>query len=131
MKSLSEVVLFPWLLFTKALMFIAVLAILFDIKDRESDRRAGISTVVTLVGLERTLFQVSLPLTVLGIATILSYATMQYLTIQRVVLVLTPLGLLVAGIFSLRRPRTILYYLTAIDGLMLAKALLDIWAMRY
>jgi 4-hydroxybenzoate polyprenyltransferase len=123
--------LFPCLLFVKTLMFVAVLAILFDIKDRDLDQRVGLSTVVTLVGPERTLFQVSLPLTVLGVATFLSYATMQHLTIPRVLLVLAPFGLLVAGIVSLTRPRTTLYYLTVIDGLMLAKALLDILAMRY
>ncbi len=127
----TQLSLFPCLLFVKTLMFVAVLAILFDIKDGEVDRRVGLSTVVTLVGTERTLFQVSLPLTVLGMATFLSYATMQDLTIPRVLLVLAPFGLLVAGIVSLRRPRTILYYLTVIDGLMLAKALLDILAMRF
>jgi 4-hydroxybenzoate polyprenyltransferase len=123
--------LFPFLLFVKTLMFVAVLAILFDIKDRDVDRRVGLSTVVTLVGAERTLFQVSLPLTVLGMATFLSYATMQHLTIPRVLLVLAPFALLVAGIVSLTRPRSILYYLTVVDGLMLAKALLDILAMQF
>ena len=123
--------LFPCLLFVKTLMFVAVLAILFDIKDRDVDRQLGLSTVVTLVGPERALFRVSLPLTVLGIVTFLSYATMQHLTIPRVLLVLAPFGLLVAGIVSLTRPRSILYYLTVIDGLMLAKALLDILAMRF
>ena len=127
----TPVSLFPCLLFVKTLMFVAVLAILFDIKDHEADRRGGLSTVVTLVGLERAIFQVSLPLTVLGIVTFLSYATMQQLTMPRVLLVLAPFGLLVAGIVSLRRPRTILYYLTVIDGLMLAKALLDILAFRF
>lgn len=127
----TPLTLFPCLLFVKTLMFIAVLAILFDIKDQDDDRRTGLSTVVTLVGLERTLFQVSLPLTVLGIATFLSYATMQQLTTPRVVLVLTPFLLLVAGIFSLTRTRSILFNLAAIDGLMLAKALIDIVAMRY
>lgn len=68
---------------------------------------------------------------VLGIATFLSYATMQHLTTPRVVLVLTPFLLLLAGIVSLRRTRTILYYLAVIDGLMLAKALIDIVAMQY
>jgi 4-hydroxybenzoate polyprenyltransferase len=123
--------LFPCLLFVKTLMFVAVLAMLFDIKDRDVDRRVGLSTVVTLVGAERTLFHVSLPLTVLGIATFLSYATMQQLTVPRVVLVLAPFGLLVAGIVSLTKPRPILYYLVVIDGLMLAKALLDMLAMRF
>jgi 4-hydroxybenzoate polyprenyltransferase len=127
----TQLSLFPCLLFVKTLMFVAVLAILFDIKDRDVDRRAGISTVATLIGHERTLFQVSLPLTVLGIATFLSYATVQHLTIPRVLLVLAPFELLVAGILSLRRPRAILYYLTVIDGLMLAKALLDILATRF
>ena len=110
---------------------VAVLAMLFDIKDREVDRRLGLSTVVTLVGPERTLFHVSLPLTILGVATFLSYATMQHLTILRVLLVLAPFGLLVAGIVSLTRPRTILYYLVVVDGLMLAKAAFDVLAMRF
>lgn len=35
------------------------------------------------------------------------------------------------GIVSLTRPRTVLYYLTVIDGLMLAKAVLDILAMQF
>jgi len=64
-------------------------------------------------------------------ATFLSYATMQHLTIPRVLLLLAPFGLLIAGIVSLSRPRSVLYYLTVIDGLMLAKALLDILAMRF
>src|SRR5262249_5285104 len=122
---------FPCLLFIRTLMFIAVLAILFDIKDRDVDHRTGVTTVVTLVGTERTLFQVSLPLTGLGIATFLSYATVEHLTIAHVLLVLAPFGLLMAGIVSLTRTRTILYYLTIIDGLMLAKAVLDILAMQF
>jgi 4-hydroxybenzoate polyprenyltransferase len=122
--------LFPVLLFVKTLMFVAVLAILFDIKDQEADRRVGLSTVVALVGLERTIFQVSIPLTVLGIVTFLSYASTQQFTGPRVLLVLAPFILLVAGMVSLRRPRTVLYYLTVIDGLMLAKASLDILAFR-
>lgn len=123
--------LFSGLLFIKTLMFVAVLAILFDIKDREEDERAGLSTVVTRVGVERTLFQVSVPLTLLGIVTFLSYATMQHLTAPRVLLVLTPFTLLLAGIISLRKPRTILYYLVVIDGLMLAKALIDMLAFQF
>ena len=127
----TQLSLFPVLLFIKTMMFVAVLAILFDIKDRYGDRRLGLSTVVTRVGTKRTLFQVSLPLTLLGVATFLSYATMRHLTTPRVLLVLAPFALLVAGIVSLTRPRTILYYLVVIDGLMLAKALLDILAMRF
>jgi hypothetical protein len=74
---------------------------------------------------------VSLPLTVLGVVTFLSYATVQQMTAPRVLLVLAPFGLLVAGIVSLTRSRTILYYLTVVDGLMLAKAVLDILAFRF
>jgi len=127
----TPLALFPALLFVRTLMFVAVLAMLFDIKDREADERVGLSTVATLVGLERTIFQVSLPLTVLGVVTFLSYATVQHLTLPRVLFGLAPFGLLVAGIISLRRPRSILYYLTVIDGLMLAKAVLDIVAFQF
>ncbi|HTV02247.1 MAG TPA: hypothetical protein VMF13_16990 [Luteitalea sp.] len=125
-----ELSLFVCLLFVKTLMFVAVLAILFDIKDHADDSRRGLSTIAALVGLERTLFQVSLPLTVLGMATFISYATLQHLTLARMMLVLAPFGLLVAGIVSLRRPRPVLYYLSVIDGLMLVKAVFDILAYR-
>ena len=112
-------------------MFVAVLAILFDIKDRDLDQRGGLSTIVTLVGLEHTLFRVSIPLTVLGIVTFLSFATRQQFTTPRVVLVLIPFGLLLAGIVSLTRHRSVLYYLAVVDGLMLAKAVFDIWAFQF
>jgi 4-hydroxybenzoate polyprenyltransferase len=127
----TQLELFPVLLFVKTLMFVAVLAMLFDIKDREADQRVGLSTVVTLVGLERTIFHISIPLTVLGVVTFLSYASVHHLTLARVLLVLAPFGLLVAGIVSLRQPRSILYYLTVVDGLMLAKAVLDILAFQF
>jgi hypothetical protein len=46
-------------------------------------------------------------------------------------LVLAPFVLLVTAILSLRKPRTILYYLTMIDGLMLAKAFFDVLSMQF
>jgi 4-hydroxybenzoate polyprenyltransferase len=119
------------LLFIKTLMFVAVLAILFDIKDHEADRRHGVGTIVTLVGLQATLFRVSIPLTVLGMATFVSYALMHELSAARMALVLAPFVLLVAGILSLRKPRSVLYYLTVIDGLMLAKAFFDVLSMQF
>lgn len=121
----------PVMLFVKTLMFVAVLAILFDIKDHAADRRHGVGTIVTLVGLQATLFRVSIPLTVLGMATFVSYALMHELSAARMALVLAPFLLLVAGILSLRKPRTILYYLIVIDGLMLAKAFFDVLSMQF
>jgi 4-hydroxybenzoate polyprenyltransferase len=121
----------PVMLFIKTLMFVAVLAMLFDIKDHEADRRHGVGTIVALVGLEATLFRVSIPLTILGMATFVSYALMHELSAARMALVLAPFVLLVAGILSLRTPRPIIYYLTVIDGLMLAKAFLDVLSMQF
>ncbi len=122
---------FPWLLFMKYLMFTSLLAILFDIKDKVADRGGGLDTWVVRLGLRRTLFHVTLPLTVLGVLTFLSYAVVRGFSIPRMVLILVPFVLLMLAILSLRRPRSLLYYLVVIDGLMLAKAAFGIAAAGF
>ena len=62
------------LLFLKTLMFVAVLAILFDIKDHEADSKHQLNTLVVKFGLRKTIFYVVFPLTLLGLLTFLSYA---------------------------------------------------------
>ena len=123
--------LFPCLLFLKYFMFISVLAILFDIKDTATDTGSGLDTWVVRYGLRSTLFHVTLPLSVLGVLTFLSYAFPHGFSLTRMLMILAPFGLLMLAIVSLRKPRSLLYYYVVIDGLMLAKALFGIGAVRF
>lgn len=121
----------PVLLFLKTFMFISVLAILFDIKDNVADSGSGLGTWVVRLGLSRTLFYFTLPLTALGVLTFLSYAVMHEFSPIRMLLILVPFLLLMLAIYSLKKQRSLLYYLVVIDGLMLVKAAFGIAAMGF
>jgi 4-hydroxybenzoate polyprenyltransferase len=116
------------LLFLKTLMFVSMLAILFDIKDYAVDSRNQLNTLVVTLGLRKTIFYVVFPLTLLGLLTFLSYAVTHQFNIMKMTLLMVPFFLLLAAARSLRKRRTLMYYLVVIDGLMLMKALFGIWA---
>ncbi len=122
---------FPFLLFMKYFMFISLLAILFDIKDLVDDQGDGLETWVVKFGLSKTLFHITLPLTALGVFTFLTYAVTQGFSITRMLLLLIPFALLILAIFSLNKPRSLLYYLVVIDGLMLTKAIFGMAAAAF
>lgn len=111
------------LLFIKNLMFVAVLCIMFDIKDYATDYIGRIRTFVVNMGLRKTIFYILLPLTLLGLITFVYYAVTHNFQSMRIVLNVIPFLLLVVVALSMRRRRTILYYLIVIDGLMLIKAI--------
>lgn len=118
-------------LFLKNLMFIAVLAVLFDIKDHASDHRNAVKTIVVQRGLRTTLFRIVLPLTLLGVTSFLFYGATHGFSPMKLVLNTVPFGALLAAIHALRKRRTVLYYLAVVDGLMLLKAMCGIAAMRW
>jgi 4-hydroxybenzoate polyprenyltransferase len=121
--------LFLTLLFVKNLMFVSVLAIMFDIKDYAGDSRKGLDTLVVKMGLRKTILYVLLPLPLLGLLTFISYAVSHHFSILKMVLIMLPFLLLLLVARSLRKRRTLLYYLVVIDGLFIVKALFDIVAM--
>ena len=112
--------------FTKNLMFIASLCILFDIKDYAEDANANIKTYVVRYGLRRTLFYIVFPLTLAGWLSLMVFSYHQGFSLLRLGINTIPfVGLfLVAG--QMRQKRPIFFYLFAIDGLMLLKALCGI-----
>ena len=118
-------------LFLKNMMFIAVLAVLFDIKDHASDHRNALRTIVVQRGLRTTLFRIVLPLTVLGVLSFLYYGATHGFSPMKLVLNTVPFIALLAVIRALRKRRTVLYYLAVVDGLMLLKAMCGIAAMRW
>lgn len=125
---------FAWigaLLFLKNMMFIAVLGILFDIKDHAEDHRQALRTLVVQRGLRATLFRVALPLSILGLITFVVYGTSHGFSWPKMLLNAVPFALLLAVIWALRKRRSLLYYLVVVDGLMLVKALFGSVAMHW
>ena len=121
----------PVLLFVKNLMFITVLCIMFDIKDYGSDYFTRLRTFVVKVGLRKTIFYILLPLSLAGLGSFIYYAISQGFHPAKLLLNTIPFILLIGAGWSLRRRRSLLYYLVIIDGLMIVKALCGSIAMIY
>lgn len=119
------------MLFVKNTMFIAMLAIMFDVKDYAADSRSELSTFIVKLGLRKTIFYILVPLPLLGLVTFICYAIMHRFHIVSMCVVMVPFLLLIPAALSFRKRRPLMYYLVVIDGLILLKALLDIFAALY
>ena len=119
------------LLFLKNFMFISVLCIMFDIRDYAGDYISRLKTFVVGVGLRKTIFYILLPLSLVGLGSFIYYAGVHQFQLMKILLNVIPFVLLIIAIWSLRRRRSILYYLAIIDGLMLVKAVCGSIAMLY
>lgn len=126
-----ELTVTGFLLFIKNLMFITLLCIMFDVKDYASDYLKHLKTFVVKVGLRKTISYILVPLTIAGLVSFIVYAELHGFSLMKVLLNTIPFVLLVAAAFSLRKRRSILYYLIVIDGLMLVKALCGTIAILY
>ena len=104
-------------------LFISALAIVFDIKDYASDIRYGLKTYPALLGIQKTLGLVVLPITLLSLAVLFLYQTQMHLSFEQSVVQTIPYVFLLIIIPFLAQQRSILFYLAFIDGLMLTKGL--------
>ncbi|MBX2971707.1 MAG: hypothetical protein KF797_01260 [Flavobacteriales bacterium] len=118
-------------LFVKNMMFVALLAVLFDIKDHAGDHRNELRTFVVRRGLRTTLFRIVLPLTVAGVLIFLAYGAANGFSTPKLLLNTVPFAAMMLVIYALRKRRSILYYLVVVDGLMLLKAVCGSVAMRW
>lgn len=125
----TELSLIRIMLFLKTFMYVSMLALMFDIKDYETDSRTQLSTLVVKFGLRKTIYYIIIPLTILGLLTFISYALIHHFSMLKMILMMIPFFLLLASTGSFRKSRTLLYYLIVIDGLMIAKAFFGIIAM--
>lgn len=114
-----------WLLI-KNWMYIAVLAIMFDIKDYADDANRDVKTFVVRAGLRKTIFLILLPLISIGLLAFTIFAFDKSFSIGHYLINLVPLLLLVWVAYSMHKRRPILYYLIIIDGLMLLKGICGI-----
>ncbi len=116
-------------LFIKNMMYISVLSIMFDIKDYATDYNKQLKTFVVSFGLRKTIFYILIPLTVVGFASFVAFASINHFNLTRVIINTIPFfSLLVVG-YSLHQRKSIFYYLTIIDGLMFLKAMCGIFGI--
>lgn len=119
------------LLFVKNFMFVTVLCIMFDIKDYAMDHNRQLKTFVVKAGLRKTIFYIIIPLSAIGLAAFLWLANFRHFSLARILVNTIPfIGLMVVA-YSLHRRKNIFYYLIAIDGLMLVKAVCGMVGMHY
>lgn len=114
-----------WLLI-KNWMYVAVLAIMFDIKDYADDANREVKTFVVRVGLRRTIFRVLLPLITIGLIAFTIFAFEKSFSLPHFLVNLIPFILLFIVAYSMHKRKPILYYLIIIDGLMLVKGICGI-----
>lgn len=119
--SLNPGPLLGWF-FLKNWMFIAVLCIMFDIKDYAADHNQQLKTFVVQVGLRQTIHTIIIPLVLAGMGAYLLFVWYQGYQPGRIAFNFIPFAALLAVAYSLQKRRPIVYYLLVIDGLMLLKA---------
>jgi hypothetical protein len=114
---------FAIILFLKNFLFIAILSVLFDIKDYATDSNNLIKTLAVQVGITKTIFLYVIPLSLSSLGLFIYYGIINEFTNLNLLMNSIPFILLILLAYSLHKPKSILYYLILIDGLMLLKAL--------
>jgi hypothetical protein len=117
-----ELSLLEQMFFLKNFIFIAILCILFDIKDYAADHNSQLKTFVVRLGLRKTLFYIILPMSIMGFVSFIRFTISRQLPLPRILINSIPFILLIIVTWSMQRRKSILYYLAVIDGLMLIKA---------
>ena len=115
-----------YFLFVQTFMYCVVNAILFDLKDYEDDSNRNLKTFVVKYGYHFTLNRIILPLLFLGFLSFVIFGIWYGLPFHRILFMLIPIVCLAVFAFKLNRPKPILYYLIAIDGMILLKAICGI-----
>ncbi len=110
------------ILFVSNALYITVIAVLFDIKDFESDANKQMKTLVVRMGLTKTINWFVVPLGALILVATLRYSYLHQFTGYQILLNTIPLILLISVSYQMHQRKSILYYLAIIDGLIVVKA---------
>lgn len=113
--------------FVKNWMFCTVNAIMFDIKDYEDDSNRQLQTFVVRAGMQNTIRWILLPLSTVGLLSLLIFARYNHFPPLKTGINLIPFFLLFFVVFSLNKHRSLMYYLIVIDGLIMVKAICGIF----
>ncbi|KQS31372.1 UbiA family prenyltransferase [Dyadobacter sp. Leaf189] len=123
--SVQEPIFMFWL-FVKNWMFCTVNAIMFDMKDYADDANIQLKTFAVRFGLRKTILYVLVPLLLVGLVSYLTFALFRHLGTPTILFNLLPFVSLLAVAFTLQKPKSVLFYLIVIDGLLLVKAICGI-----
>jgi 4-hydroxybenzoate polyprenyltransferase len=123
--SVHEPVFMFWL-FVKNWMFCTVNAIMFDMKDYADDANIELKTFAVRFGLRNTIVYVLVPLLLVGLASFLTFAFSRHLSTPTILFNLIPFLCLLTVALTLQKPKSVLFYLIVIDGLLLVKAVCGI-----
>jgi hypothetical protein len=104
---------------------------MFDIKDYATDSNRKLKTYVVEHGLRATIFEILIPLSIVGLGSFLMYGLLRNFSGMRILLNTIPFLMMLMVAYYLHRRQSIFYYLVLIDGLMLVKALCGIIAVSY
>ena len=110
------------ILFVSNALYISMLAVLFDIKDYETDANKQMKTWVVRVGQTKTINWLLIPISSLVLIATLRYAILHHFTGYQILLNTIPLILLISVSYQMHQRKSILYYLAIIDGLIVVKA---------
>ncbi len=110
------------ILFVSNALYIIIIAVLFDIKDFESDANKQMKTLVVRMGLTKTINWFVVPLGALILLATLRYSYLHQFTGYQILLNTIPLILLISVSYQMHQRKSILYYLAIIDGLIVVKA---------
>lgn len=105
------------------LLFITLLAIVFDIKDSSKDAEEGLNTFIIRLGFDRLKTRILYPLLVIScIATLLSFYPFLESQLNLIFLPFVPYIAALLLIKRIHEQKPVLYYLAWVDGLLLVKA---------
>ena len=110
------------ILYISNALYISIIAVLFDIKDFESDANKQMKTLVVRMGLTKTINWIVLPMSALILMATLRYSFLHGFTGYQILLNTIPLILLISVSYQMHQRKSILYYLAIIDGLIVVKA---------
>ncbi len=110
------------ILFISNALYISIIAVLFDIKDFESDANKQMKTLVVRMGLTKTINWIVLPMSALILMATLRYSFLHGFTGYQILLNTIPIILLISVSYQMYQRKSILYYLAIIDGLIVVKA---------
>ncbi len=104
---------------------------MFDMKDYEDDSNQQLKTFVVRFGLQKTIFFILIPLSLIVIFFMLVFTHYRHFPLIAVLINLIPFLLLLIVAYSMQQQKKILYYLVVIDGVIFVKALCGIVAMHF
>jgi 4-hydroxybenzoate polyprenyltransferase len=119
------------LIWLQNFLFITSLAIIFDIKDRKTDQRLHLNTYPARFGIETTIRYSVIPLAILSFSSLIILHLQLHYSITQLMVQSIPYIFLLILTAGFSKERKLLFYLAAVDGLMLLKAICGIVSISF